>query len=76
MGAKFSAKPCFGLQYSLENVLKLKIHDNQVIFNIFYDFQKKYTLKRKNVKVKITIQEPDLSYQLQSIRILHQILQK
>ncbi|MHA1474556.1 MAG: permease prefix domain 1-containing protein [Promethearchaeota archaeon] len=75
MGAKFSEKPCFGLQYSLEKGYNIKVQNNKVIFNIPYDFQKKYTVRRKNVKIKITIQEPDLTKQLQSIQILTQILQ-
>jgi hypothetical protein len=75
MGAKFSEKPCFGFQYSLENGHNIRVRNNRVTFNIAYDFQKKYTVKRKEVKVKLTIEEPDLSKQLQSVQILTQILQ-
>ena len=75
MGAKHSEKPCFGLQYALENGYNIKVHNKTLLFNISYDFQKKYYVKRKNVKVKITIKEPDLTKQLQSIQILSQILQ-
>jgi hypothetical protein len=75
MGAKFSEKPCFGLQYSLEKGYNIKVHNNTLLFNISYDFQKKYYVKRKNVKVKITIKEPDLTKHLQSLQILNKILQ-
>ncbi len=53
----------------------IKVHNNTLLFNISYDFQKKYYVKRKNVKVKITIKEPDLTKHLQSLQILNQILQ-
>ena len=76
MGAKYSEKPCFGYQYSLENGHNIRVRNNRVTFNIAYDFQKKYTVKRKEVKVNLTIEEPDLTKQLESIQMLTQILQK
>jgi len=75
MGAKYSEKPCFGYQYSLENGHNIRVRGNRVTFNIAYDFQKKYTVKRKEVKVKLTVEEPDLTKQLQTIQLLTQILQ-
>ena len=75
MGAKYSEKPCFGYQYSLENGHNIRVRGNRVTFNIAYDFQKKYTVKRKEVKVKLTVEEPDLTKQIQTIQILTQILQ-
>ncbi|MHA1746878.1 MAG: HAAS signaling domain-containing protein [Promethearchaeota archaeon] len=75
MGSKYSEKPCFGYQYSLENGHNIRVRGNRVTFNIAYDFQKKYTVKRKEVKVKLTVEEPDLTKQLQTIQLLTQILQ-
>ena len=75
MGGKFSEKPCFGFQYSVENGHDIRVRDNRVTFKIVYVFQKRYTPKRKEVKVKITIEEPDLTKQIQSIQVLSQILQ-
>jgi hypothetical protein len=73
-GKNFTAKPCFGFQYSLKNAYKVKTKKNKVEFEIPYDFQKTDQIKRKKVKVKITIKEQDSNHVLQISNLLAQIL--
>ena len=76
MNRKYPDRPCFGFQYGLDPVYDLSTHRHTIIAEMGYDFQSPTNLKRKQIRVKIKIMEPDSIRRTEIIQQILKILSK